>query len=85
MKKLIVVVCLCLFAGSAFAAWSPTSGAIAKNYGNNSYQVAITFTCDGSASGALNLNTLMAAEEFAKINGAFLMSVSVVPGYDRCP
>lgn len=64
-------------------AWtlSPASGSvIAKRYGNSAYQVEILFTGDGSASGTLNLNTLMSATEFGKINGGFLMSVEVSPG-----
>jgi hypothetical protein len=84
MKRiLIIALALAFFVVPAFAAWttSPTSGnVIAKKYGTNSYQVTILFTCDGSASGALDLNTLMSVAEFGKINGGFLMSVDVVPG-----
>lgn len=79
----IVFIFVCLFAIDAFAAWtlSPASGSvIAKRSGDNSYQVTILFTCDGSASGTLNLNSLMSVDEFGKIDGGFLMSVDVVPG-----
>jgi len=85
MKKYLVGIALALilFASPAFAAWtlSPISGkVIAKKSGTNSYKVTILFTGDGSASGALDLATLMSAAEFGKIDGGFLMSVSVIPG-----
>ena len=80
MKKLLIVALVLLFASQAFAAWTPASGVVAINSGPFMYRVVITFTCDGSASGTLNLNTLMTAQEFGKIDGGFLMSVSVNPG-----
>jgi hypothetical protein len=84
MKKILsLALVLVLFAVPAFAAWtlSPASGSvIAKKSGTNSYQVQILFTCDGSASGTYNLNSLMSAKEFGKIDGGFLMSVDVIPG-----
>lgn len=84
MKKYLgLAFALILFVSPAFAAWtlSPVSGSVvAKKFGINSYKVTILFTGDGSASGTLNLNTLMSAQEFGKIDGGFLMSVSVIPG-----
>lgn len=84
MRKVFAVAMMfALMASPAFAAWtiSPASGSvIAKKVGDGFYRVEILFTCDGSASGTLNLNTLMSAAEFGKIAGGSLYSVSVIPG-----
>ncbi len=83
MKKLfgpIIVVMVLLLSIPAFAAWTYTPSApVASRYGDHAWQVVLVFTCDGSASGALELATIMGTA-FGEINGKKLDSVSVSPG-----
>jgi hypothetical protein len=83
MKKTLIVILLAVsvfLVPPAFAAWTSTPSApIAQSHGDF-YVVELLFTCDGSASGTLYLETVMGSDAFGKVNGKSLYSVSVSPG-----
>jgi hypothetical protein len=62
----------------AFAAWTKIPEV--KQFGPHSVQIEIGLISDGSASGSLNLNSILNSSQFAKIADGLLMSVSVEPG-----
>ena len=84
MKKIILILITSLiFSTQAFAAWTylPTSPKV-EQYGTGtlSYSITILFTSDGSASGNLYLENILSPDEWRKIAGTKLQSVSVSPG-----
>lgn len=79
MKRFALIAALILLlAGNAFAAW--TTPYTLEVHSKNFVRVKVLCTADGSASGALELRTIMSTGDWPVVNGAFLMSVSVVPG-----
>ena len=78
MVGLLVAFLLMFGASSAWAAWGARY--TIEVYGTHGIRVPVILTADGSASGALELRSIMAASDWAIVNGAFLMSVSVNPG-----